>query len=245
MMRSNTIGRVPPVTFVKDKTYAMMQEVERLLQVAELPVSHGKTTDDAKTDNLDVDLPNEYYKSDKKFDDKNEKSGLHTRNMNESSSIANEKLTDQINIRQDLYGLNHKALMQKITNMKSSSRHSSQQPVNMDSLTQTDSFFDDVRKFGKTFSGKSRTENLKKYSQFFQQQKTSRERQSYNVTDFIRDTEVNDDVSPVDKFNEPEIEYEYYLESGNREDFSDTASDEETDLGGFEGDFEKIGNTKK
>ena len=37
MMKSNVLGRIPPVNFVKDRTYSSMQEIERLLRIAELP----------------------------------------------------------------------------------------------------------------------------------------------------------------------------------------------------------------
>ena len=206
MMKSNVLGRIPPVTFVKDKTYSRMMEIERLLKIAVSqapPVEtsddtveieeHGEISDISEDRVETITMSRDNDESGDELGDKVEinarlghsgssdtlhavKGKYSIENIKTKKKMDNEKqienmdiLADKMNLRYDLYGIKHDTLMQKITNMKSSSRQRLQQPVDLATLKNSDSVTENVQNFDKTVTKKQRAENLKKYTEFFNQ----------------------------------------------------------------------------
>ena len=88
-----------------------------------------------------------------------------------------DKLLEDLNLRQDLYGLKHDVLMQKIIALKdgsrTGSRHRQQEPVDF-SYNDSELFSESVKKLSKKASKKIRRENLQKYSEYFQEKKVKK-----------------------------------------------------------------------
>ena len=88
-----------------------------------------------------------------------------------------DKLLEDLNLRQDLYGLKHDVLMQKIIALKTGSstgsRHRQQHPVEF-SYNDNELFSESVKKLSKKASKKIRRENLQKYSEYFQEKKVKK-----------------------------------------------------------------------
>lgn len=206
MMKSNVVGRVPPLTFVKDKTYSRMMEIERLLRIAESQAmkeealedvvefieEHGEISDIAGDRVETITNSRDSHESDDELIDsadinarlgqgfssdthgvkskyKSEKVGIKKQFHEEKQIDNSDMLASKMNLRHDLYGIKHDALIQKITNMKSSSRHRVQQPEDLANLKTSDSLTGNVRNFDKQMTKKQRAENLKKYTEFFHQ----------------------------------------------------------------------------
>ena len=221
-----------------------MQEIERLLRIAELPPPEENSGDSAKSGGI-VEMSSKsgdsiktstmsgdsVEMSAKSVDSVKTTAGLlHT---DESEYICNGKggekenvdikihtgysevLADKINLRQDLYGVKHDTLMQKIRSMKTSSRHRLQQPVDLATLKSSVSFTDNFQKFDKAMSKKTRAETLKKYSEFFHKQK-HKGRHREDMADLMSVSEID-----VDEDYEYENEAEYEFDSGIEEYYSD------------------------
>ena len=203
MMKSNVLGRIPPVMFVKDKTYSRMMEIERLLKIAVSQAPPVETSDDTveleghgEISDISGDMVETITMSrdnDESGDELGDSAEMNARlghsgtlhavkskysseNIETKKKMDNEKqiensdiLADKMNLRYDLYGIKHDTLMQKITNMKSSSRHRLRQPLDLATLKTSDSVTENVQNFDKTVTKKQRAENLKKYTEFFNQ----------------------------------------------------------------------------
>lgn len=134
------ISSVPPVRFVKDMSVANVEEVERLLQAADFSLledreiidSEGYITDgdgdmtdsdwyitdgdveipdcDGETADLSVSVKGIAQDSDQQL----------SMECNENSYLAETELTKRF--RQDLYGVNHEAMIQRLKTLKSGLR---------------------------------------------------------------------------------------------------------------------------
>ena len=88
---------------------------------------------------------------------------------NENQTDNSEILADKVNLRHDLYGIHHDTLMQKLIEMKSSSRRRQPQLVDLAALKTNNHRTENVQDSNKPMTKKQRAENLKKYTEFFKE----------------------------------------------------------------------------
>ena len=96
---------------------------------------------------------------------------------NENQTDNSEIFADKVNLRHDLYGIHHDTLMQKLIEMKSSSRRRQPQLVDLDALKTNDHRTENVQDSNKPMTKKQRAENLKKYTEFFKEKPRKGSRQ--------------------------------------------------------------------
>ncbi|XP_060074546.1 uncharacterized protein LOC132554256 [Ylistrum balloti] len=124
-------SNVPPVKFVKDMSVARVQEVERLLRHADL--GQYEATDSSAEENTVtmMEIPTDKSVSvslkdiSKRFrldDDANNQLNEGLENLNTSSDHTEEFTDLTKRFRQDLYGINHGSMMQKLRMLKSGVR---------------------------------------------------------------------------------------------------------------------------
>ncbi|XP_033729245.1 putative ribosome-binding factor A, mitochondrial [Pecten maximus] len=129
------ISNVPPVKFVKDMSLASVQEVERLLQQVDLDLldvatdSDGETTDSEITETRleipeDIPVSTAFKDISKRFSSEDTSYQVNEdENTDMISSHNRIQPTDLTNrFRQDLYGIDHEAMMQKLKTLKSGLR---------------------------------------------------------------------------------------------------------------------------
>ena len=196
-----------------------MQHLEHLLRIVELPVPEMTEITEAEIEERNNELLHDEMNTD---EDDNEESDISVDNPDKTSSDETEKLTEDLHLRQDLYGLNHDVLMQKIVAMKSSSRNRLQQPVDFNNSEERVLFSENVRKFKRAVSGSSKdNDDLKKYSKFFRKKDIKGRQQRYTIVDAVLNTSEKKHVDDLQN------ELEYDLESGFEEDYDGAFEEQE------------------